>query len=169
MLTHRLPTRRTARLAAAAFGAAVLSTSALAGGPAQPDPPVPPEARAGSDAPVLLASAQGVTHAARTRVRADPRAVAEPDCRCGALYARDLERRVEGHVERWEAMRHDSGTASEPMATAATVTMPPLVSPPVATVTPVVLHVDNGAPVHLTALLVDGMLGFPLHDFRLAD
>jgi len=167
MLTHRLPTRRTARLAAAALGAALLSTSALAGGPAQPDPPVPPEARAGSDAPVLLASAQGATREMRTRVRAAPRAVAEPDCRCGALYARDLERRVEGHVERWEAMH--SGTASDPMATAATVTVLPLVSPPVVIATPAVLHVDNFAPVHLTALLVDGMLGFPLHDFRLAE
>jgi hypothetical protein len=163
MLTQRLPTRHMARLAAAALGAAVLSPSVLAGGPTQPDPPVPAEAHAGSDAPMLLASAEDVTREARTR--AARTGIAEPDCRCGALYVRDLERRVEGHVERWEAMRLDSAMSRQPMAMVAPVT----VAPPVALATPVVLHVDARAPVHLAASLVDGMVGFPLHDFRLAD
>jgi hypothetical protein len=190
MLTQRHPVRQLARLAAAAIGAAALSTAALADGPTQPDPPIPPEAHGGSGDAVLLASATDVrgaqvrrdrTRAGSPAVRATTHAgashanaaatlqpvassavVAEPDCRCGALFVRDLERRVEGHVERWEALSRHGGTvvaqARDGGNDPAPAAMMPAGSPRV-----------DGGNLYLAALLVDGMVGFPLHDFRLGD
>jgi len=117
--------RRLARASAlAAFAATALSGVALADGPTQPDPPVPMEAIPASSA----------LPAADTQ---------EPDCRCSALYARDLEGRIEGHVERWESLPRSSATAERARMRA------------------------RATPLH-TASFVEGVVGFPLHDFRLA-
>jgi len=103
-----------------------VSVLALADGPTQPDPPVPLEG------PVRMASvAAGV-------------ADREPDCRCGVLHARDIESRVEGHVERWEAL---SRGATQKQAR-----------------TPRHHHSDA---LHGTRF-VEGMVGFPVRQFRLA-
>jgi hypothetical protein len=84
----------------------------------QPDPPVPIERMASI-------------------------AAAEPDCRCAVLHARDMESRVEGHVERWEAMSlARTATLQPPTRTAA-------------------------ARVHMTSL-VEGIVGFPVRQYRLA-
>ena len=139
---------RFARGAAIAAVAAALAVPASAGSP-QPDPPIPPETLA----PALwLASAETAGPAAEDALApaATPAAavaeVREPDCRCGAAYVRDLSRRIEGHVERWESLPRAPLPESVPARW----------SPP--------LH-----RVHLTALMVDGVVGFPLHDFRLSD
>jgi hypothetical protein len=101
-----------------------ISLLAFAGG-TQPDPPVP------LDRPMLLAAS---TKAAAAADR-------EPDCRCGVLHARDIESRIEGHVERWEAMSRGAQPArAEPRRSGA---------------------------LHMTSL-VEGVVGFPVRQYRLA-
>jgi hypothetical protein len=131
------------RLATAVLAAAALSTPVLANGPT-PDPPIPPEV---ARQPIVLASAEPVApRNVAIAVPATVRAldVPEPDCRCSALYMRDLGRRVEGHVERWESLPRLRAPAAAPLEGAMT------------------------AYVHVAAF-VDGMVGFPLHDYRLSD
>jgi hypothetical protein len=144
MASHPNRTRATARLAAAALTAAALSTPVLADGPT-PDPPIPPEVAQPS---IVLASAEALP-AHRVAIAAPARAEAtellEPDCRCSALYVRDLGRRIEGHVERWESL--------------------PRLQAPVA---PASLTRGMATYVQL-AVFVDGVVGFPLHDYRLSD
>ena len=84
----------------------------------QPDPPVPIERMATASSAV-------------------------PDCRCAVLHARDIESRVEGHVERWEAMS---------MARSAQV------QPPTRTA---------AVRTHMTSF-VEGVVGFPVRQYRLA-
>jgi hypothetical protein len=153
-------------------GAAIATVAAALAAPVgaerpQPDPPIPPEtlrpalsealapALSETLAPaLLLASAETAGPAPADGLAPSPAPipaaavgeVREPDCRCGALYVRDLSRRIEGHVERWESLPRAPLPESVPARW----------SPP--------LH-----RVHLTALLVDGVVGFPLHDFRLSD
>ena len=102
-----------------------VSVLALADGTIQPDPPVPVESPA-----VSVAFAQRA---------AQP----DLDCRCAVLHARDIESRVEGHVERFEALS---------AATSAQYASP---GPP------------HARKVHL-ANYVEGVVGFPVRDFRLA-
>jgi hypothetical protein len=64
------------------------------------------------------------------------------DCRCAVLHARDIESRVEGHVAQWEARSR-----------AAQLAVP--ASRP------------TSAKAHLTSL-VEGIVGFPVQQFRLA-
>jgi hypothetical protein len=120
-----------------------LSAPVLAEGPT-PDPPIPPEL---VRQPLMLASAQPTrVHrvAIATPAGADAVELLEPDCRCSALYMRDLGRRVEGHVERWESLPRLRAPAAAPLEGAMT------------------------AYVHMAAF-VDGMVGFPLHNYRLSD
>ena len=93
-----------------------VSVLAVADGLNQPDPPVPLE---GPVRKVALVQR-------------------DLDCRCAVLYARDMESRVEGHVERFEAM----SSAPAQRAPAA--------------------H-----RVHV-ASYVEGVVGFPVRQFRLA-
>lgn len=146
MPSHPNRRRAIARLTAAALTAAALSAPVLANGPT-PDPPIPPEVM---QPPIVLASAEALpTHRLAVAVpapaRADATELLEPDCRCSALYVRDLGRRIEGHVERWESL--------------------PRLQAPVA---PAPLTRGMTAYVHL-AVFVDGVIGFPLHDYRLSD
>jgi hypothetical protein len=133
MLKPRQSTHFAARFAAtaaAALFAIALSPAARGDGTTQPDPPVPVEAVPGtSSSPTAIAAA--------------------PDCRCGALYARDLAGRIDGHVERWEALPRPPVPAQPDAAMAA--------QPGAA----------SGAAVHVA--FVDGVVGFPLHDFRLSE
>src|SRR5689334_21706154 len=96
-----------------------VSVLAVADGINQPDPPVP-----------LERPAQRVALVQR-----------DLDCRCAVLYARDMESRVEGHVERFEAM----SSAPAQRASAA--------------------HAAHRLHV---ATYVEGMVGFPVRQFRLA-
>ena len=102
------------------------SVIASADGPSQPDPPVPAELVVNRPLP------------------ADAVADREPDCRCAVLHARDIESRVDGHVERWQAM---------------------------AARTPADVERDRAAgrtiPLRLTAF-VEGVVGFPVRHYRLA-
>ena len=114
-------------LAIAVLGlTSAISVLASADGPTQPDPPVPLEG------PVRMASV--ATNAADR----------EPDCRCGVLHARDIESRVEGHVERWEALSRNA--MQKPARTAR--------------------HHRSDA-LHGTSF-VEGVVGFPVRQFRLA-
>src|SRR6478752_612712 len=79
-----------------------ISVLAFADGPTQPDPPVPLERAA----QLVAAATTPADHRG-----APERLSREPDCRCGVLHARDIESRVEGHVERWEALTRASGAA----------------------------------------------------------
>jgi hypothetical protein len=97
-----------------------ISVLAFADGPTQPDPPVPLE--------------RASHFVARTADR-------EPDCRCGVLHARDIESRVEGHVERWEALTR--GGAAVPSGKM------------------------RGDALRSTSF-VEGVIGFPVGQFRLA-
>lgn len=86
MKTNPNHSRRRLRLASFATAALAAGSIALAFADTPiPDPPVPAEG------PVLLASAD---------------TSADPDCRCGAMRARDLESQVDRHVEQWQAL-HD--------------------------------------------------------------
>lgn len=93
----------------------------------QPDPPVP-----------LESPAQKVAFAQRN-VQGDL------DCRCAVLHARDMESRIEGHVERFEALS--------------------------AAPSPEIADPGHARDVHLAHLAsyVEGVVGFPVRDFRLAD
>ena len=66
-----------------------VSLLAFADGPTQPDPPVP------------LERANRIMTVSGER---------DLDCRCAVLRARDIESRVEGHVERWEALSRAAHT-----------------------------------------------------------
>jgi hypothetical protein len=116
--------------AAALLGlCAGMSVLASADGMTQPDPPVPAEA--------LFVAAAAVPQA----VASLPSAV-EPECRCAVLHARDLEGRVEGHVELWQALEQSATRVRHAAA-------------------------RNGvAP--LRPAYVEGVVGFPVRDFRLA-
>jgi len=100
-----------------------ISVLAFADGPTHPDPPVPLE------------------RAAQVIAAATAPANREPDCRCAVLHARDIESRVEGHVERWEALTRASGLTqpAKPRADALRSTR-----------------------------FVEGVVGFPVAQFRLA-
>jgi hypothetical protein len=146
MPEHLDRSRRLARLAAAALTAAALSAPVLAEGPT-PDPPIPPEL---VRQPLMLASAQPTrVHrvAIATPAGADAVELLEPDCRCSALYVRDLGRRVEGHVELWESLpRERTPVAPAPLTSGM-----------------------NASYMQLATFFVDGVVGFPLHDNRLSD
>jgi hypothetical protein len=121
-----------------------ISMIALADGPTQPDPPVPAEAT-----PRIVLAAASTSNGARTAtpLHGSPNA-AEPDCRCAVLHARDMESRVEGHIERFEAQH--VAAASTPGQ-----------------------RVARGARSHHTAApqstaFVEGVVGFPVRDYRLA-
>jgi hypothetical protein len=109
-----------------------LSVLAAADGPTQPDPPVPLER------PVLLAAVdqRGAEREAAGQRVADR----EPDCRCGVLHARDIESRIEGHVEQWESLARDPARRVAP---------------------------QRAVPLHTTSF-VEGVVGFPVRQFRLA-
>jgi len=96
-----------------------VSLLAVADGPTQPDPPVPLER------PVH-------------KVALAPRSL---DCRCAVLHARDMEGRIDGHLERFEAL----SSAPPPQRAGA-----------------------GGARRLHFANLVEGMVGFPMRQFRLA-
>lgn len=102
-----------------------VSLLAVADGPTQPDPPVPLEG------PALKV-------ALSTRVAPSD---GDLDCRCAVLHARDMESRVEGHVERFEALSHESPERAA--------------------------GARHAQRLHL-ASYVEGMVGFPVRDFRLA-
>ena len=104
-----------------------VSLLAVADGMTQPDPPVP------IDGP-----AQKIALAQRDAPR-------DLDCRCAVLHARDIESRVEGHVERFEAL--SSAPAAKPTERALTA--------------------RHARHLHL-ATYVEGVVGFPVRDFRLA-
>jgi hypothetical protein len=119
MNTNRLALHWVAHaVAAAAFIVlATASTPLRADGPV-PDPPIPAES-----VPVMhLASADR-----------------EPDCRCAVLHARDIESRVDGHVERFEAQSR----------------------------APAHRHDHRARALHGTQF-VEGVVGFPVRNFRLA-
>ena len=80
-MNTKLVSRWVVRAATSAGLVLCASLAAWADGPI-PDPPVPAE--------VVV----------RMHLAAAER---EPDCRCGVLHARDIESRVDGHVERFEA------------------------------------------------------------------
>jgi len=105
------------------------SVIASADGPSQPDPPVPAE----------LAMQFPL---ARTSV-ADIDADREPDCRCAILHARDIESRVEGHVERWQSMPRTVEDAERARAA------------------------NRVRPLRLSSF-VEGVVGFPVRHYRLA-
>jgi hypothetical protein len=111
---------RSTLVAGLCLGGAI-SLLAFADGPTQPDPPVPLER---------------ATHAVALSAERDL------DCRCAVLHARDIESRVEGHVERWEALSRAAQARSAAMR-------------------------RGSASVHLTSL-VEGVVGFPVRQFRLA-
>lgn len=67
----------------------------------------------------------------------------EPDCRCAVLHARDIESRVEGHVERFVSMPRTSDDAAHDRVA------------------------SQAMPLHLTAF-VEGVVGFPVRHYRLA-
>jgi hypothetical protein len=102
------------------------SVIASADGPSQPDPPVPAEL---------------VMQYPLARPAAD--AVREPDCRCAVLHARDIESRVEGHVERWQSMPRTADEAKQERLAS---------------------HV---VPLRLSSF-VEGVVGFPVRHYRLA-
>jgi hypothetical protein len=77
------------RTAASAGLVLCATVVARADGP-MPDPPVPAEA------------------VARMHLAAAER---DPDCRCAVLHARDIESRIDGHVERFEQQTHVERTA----------------------------------------------------------
>jgi hypothetical protein len=97
-----------------------VSLLAAADGMTQPDPPVP-----------LERPAQKVAYAA-----------GDLDCRCAVLHARDMEGRIDGHVERFEAL-----SSAPPLQRAAAGEAAPR------------LHLAN---------VVEGVVGFPVRQFRLA-
>ena len=97
-------------------GASLLAT---ADGMTQPDPPVPLERPVHK---VVLAQR-------------------DLDCRCAVLHARDMESRIEGHVERFEAL------SSAPPAQRAAA--------------------SRARHLHV-ATYMEGMVGFPVRQFRLA-
>ena len=104
---------------AAASGVLVLCASlvAWADGPI-PDPPVPAEA------------------VVRMHLAAAER---DPDCRCAVLHARDIESRIDGHVERFEARTRTPAR-----------------------------HPDKRARALNGTAFVHGVVGFPVREFRLA-
>lgn len=105
---------------------------AAADGPTQPDPPV------SLDTPVLLAAVdQRVSERDAVSQRVADR---EPDCRCGVLHARDMESRIEGHVEQWESLARDPARRAP---------------------------AQRAVPLHTTSF-VEGVVGFPVRQFRLA-
>ena len=114
----RFPRSVALLLLAVTAGVSLLAT---ADGMTQPDPPVP-----------LEGVAQKVALVGRAPAR-------DLDCRCAVLYARDIESRIEGHVERYEAL--SSAPAAQHAAT-------------------------RTRHVHV-ASYVEGMVGFPVHSFRL--
>lgn len=119
-MNTKLVSRWSVRAAAASAGLVLCAAAvARADGPV-PDPPVPVEA---------------VT---RMHLAAADR---EPDCRCAVLHARDIESRIDGHVERFEAQSR----------------------------TPPRLHHRHkrGSALH-GASFVEGVTGFPMREFRLA-
>ena len=103
------------------------SVIASADGPSQPDPPIPAE--------LVMQFPLGRT------VVAD--ADREPDCHCAVLHARDIESRVEGHVERWQSMPRTADAARQER---------------------VASHV---VPLRLSSF-VGGVVGFPVRHYRLA-
>jgi len=103
------------------------SVIASADGPSQPDPPVPAE---------LVMQLP----LARTVVADADR---EPDCRCAVLHARDIESRVEGHVERWQSMPRTMEDAERDRVA------------------------NQVIPLRLSSY-VDGVVGFPVRHYRLA-
>jgi hypothetical protein len=105
--------------AAASAGMVLCATVvARADGPV-PDPPVPAEA------------IERVHLAALDR---------EPDCRCAVLHARDIESRVDGHVERYEQQQSRASARH---------------------------HDKRARALHGTSF-VEGVTGFPVRQFRLA-
>jgi hypothetical protein len=96
----------------------------------------------GAARPALLAQASvRPAVVAQAPARAAPVSDRDLDCRCAVLHSRDIESRVEGHVERWEALSR----AAEAMRPATR---------------------DQLALAHTS--FVDGVVGFPMHQFRLA-
>ena len=118
-MNTKLVSRWSVRAAAASAGLVLCAAVvARADGPI-PDPPVPAEA------------------VIRMHLAAADR---DPDCRCAVLHTRDMESRVDGHVERFEAQSR----------------------------TPPRHHRHKRAsPLHGTSF-VEGMTGFPVREFRLA-
>ena len=103
------------------------SVIASADGPSQPDPPVPAELVMQFPlAPTVVADADR-----------------EPDCRCAILHARDIESRVEGHVERWQSMPRTVEDAERARAA------------------------NRVRPLRLSSF-VEGVVGFPVRHYRLA-
>jgi len=83
------------------------------------------------------------------------------DCNCAVLHARDLEGRVEGHVEQWQAL-HRGGVGARGLAGQAN--RGETAHRADAT------HRAAGSeyvPVHLAAY-VEGVVGFPVRHYRLA-
>jgi len=102
------------------------SVIAAADGLSQPDPPVPAEL--------------AMQHPLAVSMTAGER---EPDCRCAVLHTRDIESRVDGHVERWQSMPRTPTAQRERVAGGGVV------------------------PLRFTAF-VEGMVGFPVRHYRLA-
>jgi hypothetical protein len=103
------------------------SVIASADGPSQPDPPVPAEL-------VMQFPLARAVFADADR---------EPDCRCAVLHARDIESRVEGHVERWQAMPRTVEDAERDRVA------------------------NQAIPLRLSSF-VEGVVGFPVRHYRLA-
>ncbi len=110
-------------------GASVL---AFADGPAQPDPPV-------TDSRAVNLPAGSLRVARATRGALDR----EPECRCAVLHVRDIESRVDGHVEAWQALAR--GKAADVR----------------------VREPAGFLPLRLTTF-VEGVVGFPVRQYRLA-
>ena len=116
-MNTKLVSRWSVRAAASAGLVLCAAVVARADGP-MPDPPVPAEA------------------VVRMHLAAADR---EPDCRCAVLHARDIESRVDGHVERFEAQSR----------------------------TPPHHRHKRASPLHGTPF-VEGVTGFPVREYRLA-
>jgi hypothetical protein len=127
MNTHRAKLRWPLRIGAAAAFLLATGMPALADGPV-PDPPVPTEAVPHARADSVIYAHAGVGDR-------------EPDCRCSVLHTRDIESRVDGHVERWAAL---SRAAAQPRHKR-----------------------TRHTALHGTSF-VEGVVGFPMRQFRLA-
>jgi len=119
-MNTKLVVRWVGRAAASAAMVVCASLAAKAGVP-MPDPPVPAEA------------VERIQLAALDR---------EPDCHCAVLHARDIESRVDGHVERYEQQAQPSQTSTRN-------------------------HHKRARALHGTSF-VEGVTGFPVRQFRLA-
>ena len=114
-MNTKLAARWTARAAASAAMVLCATVVARADGP-MPDPPIPAEA------------------VVRMHLAAAER---EPDCHCAVLHARDIESRIDGHVERFEQTRAHAR------------------------------HADKRARALRGGAFVEGVTGLPVRQFRL--